>query len=329
MPYPCHAFAAALALAALPFAAAAQSVQVPKDVASLAAHGALTQPARPVDTLFPVATEDLVITWGADGVAPSMLELLGEYGRITGQQVLFDEENRAALGALRVPVDRPTQVPAAHVQNVLEALLVASGCVLTIERADAPRLVQVITMRSVARQLVRGRAQNYPSDRTDLFRAHPAMLFTTVIDVPNSDARVVVNSLRTLITDTTTMNLIPAGNASSIIATGHGPALADLVDQLRQVDQASARTTAPAVEFELVRLQFAVAAELAPIATQALSLARDQRAALIAQQQNPGAPQPSRGASLVADPRTNSLLVSGTAAEVAEAKRVIALLDVK
>jgi len=329
---PIHPFAALTALAVLCSVGLStpQTYHPPKDVVNV--HGVPQTVAKASDAqeLFPVATGDLVLEWPADGTAPKLHEVVDRYGQLTGQLMVTTQETRTLLQNARLPLDRPTTVPAADVQSFFESVLIASDFVLTIERAEAPRLVQLHSLLTASRNNIRAKAQQVPAKEIELLRRHPAMLFTTVVDLPNLDVRQVSNSLRTMITDANTMQMLPAGNLTSMVLTGFGPQVADLIEHLHLID---AHSVAPKVTIthEVIRLQYAVAADTAPLVERALVSAREQRSGIVVGDgpQGQALAMPRPAPSVVADVRLNALLITCPTAELADARRVIALLDVK
>lgn len=286
--------------------------------------------ALPAKLRFPAATEDLVLAWTPEGEPPSMLDLVLQYGRSTGQQLAFSEETRNYLVSTNVPLDRPVSVPRAEVQSYFECLLSAASFVLAVERAESPRVISVSSLNTSARNTVRSKAVVVPIESIDLWKDHPAIIVSTVVDLPNMDVRQVSNSLRTMITDANTQQLIPAGNSSSMVVSGFADSVAGLIGQLREIDAASAESSgAVEVAHELIRLQNADCAEVAPLVEVALDRARELRFRF-----DPAVPQQPQqaargGNSVHAHPRLNALLVTCRADELDEARRIIALLDVK
>lgn len=283
--------------------------------------------------LFPPATGDLVLERATDGTPMSLFDVVQRYGRLTGQLVITSAQARDLLEDSPVPFDEPLTIPAAEVQSACEALLIASDFALVILRTEAPRMVRIEALQTVARATFRQHARTVPARDTELMRRHPALLFTTVVDLPNVDVRQLANSLRTMITDGSTMQILPAGGSDCVVLTAFGPMLADWVDYLRMIE-ASAAAPRAAISHELVRLRHAIAVDTANLVERALLNAREQRSGIAL-----GGPQPVGGQAgmhaarpapgVVADLRLNALLVTGSAEEIAEARRVIALLDVE
>ena len=62
----------------------------------------------------------------------------------------------------------------------------------------------------------------------------------TVLNLPNTDVRTLSNSLRTMLTDANTQQIIPLGNSNSVLLSGFGSNVAALAKMLQFVDEASA-----------------------------------------------------------------------------------------
>jgi type II secretory pathway component GspD/PulD (secretin) len=312
---------------------APQSVQLPKDVVNVPSAGQAVKKAAPAPDMFPAATGDLALDWPSDGAPPSLLEVAMKYGQLTGQLVLTEPQHRDLLNAARLPLDRPTTVPAAEVQSFFESLLSTSDFVLMIAREEEPRLVRIQSLQTASRNNIRASARVVPANDLALLRRHSAMLFTTVVDLPNTDVRQLSNSLRTMITDANTMQLLPAGNSTTLVITGFGPYVADMVEQVQLIDAHSVVPKVPKVTIthEFIRLRHAIAADTAALVERALVSAREQRSGIVAAAPAAGVsgPMPRPAPSVVADVRLNALLVTCPDEELADARRVIALLDVQ
>ncbi len=76
-------------------------------------------------------------------------------------------------------------------------------------------------------------------DREDLDEQakHPALLITTTVEMPHSVARNVVNSLRGLMTDNATQGMLTVGDTKSIVLTGFGANILDIVEMLEDIDR--------------------------------------------------------------------------------------------
>ncbi|MEM9382055.1 MAG: secretin N-terminal domain-containing protein [Planctomycetota bacterium] len=284
-------------------------------------------PVVPDDGLFPVAVEDLALSWPAESQGLSMYDVVLAYGVATGQRISMRAETIEQLRNTASPLDRPTSVPATEVQATFEALLRATDCVLTVDRADGVRVAGVHSRQTRAGNGIRLRARRITSDRIDVLRAHPAVLFSTVVDLPNTDVRQVSNSMRTMVTDANVQQLLPAGNSNSMIVVGFGDFVADTIEHLREVDSASEEARV-AIAHDVIRLRFAKAAEVAPLVEVAMETSRELRTF------PPGSPTPPPQARVSqvrvqSNARLNALLVTCRAEDLEEARSIVAQLDVE
>ena len=281
------------------------------------------------DSLFPSATEDLAIAWPADGEKPTMLDVIVQYGRLTGQRISYQSDTESMLRTIRVPLDRPTTVPASEIQGFIESLMISSDFVMTIQRAADPRIVGVYSLQTAQRNMIRTRALPVKSNDVEMLRSHPAMLFTTAVDLPNTDVRQVSNSMRTMITDANTQQMIPAGNSNTMVITGYGPQVAAMIEQLELIDKSSKRKSPVGVSIshEVIRLEHGNAVELAPIVEEALATAQNIRSAAAMGQGMAQGPNSTK-VRVLAVQRLNALVITCTFDQVAEAQMLVSKLDV-
>jgi hypothetical protein len=105
---------------------------------------------------------------------------------------------------------------------------------------------QVESLYTVARVLVRMDARYVDVGSIELCERRPATLFQTLLTLPHTDVRTLSNSMRSLVVDPNTFQVIPLGTSHSLILQGFGRQLADQVRMLRQVDAANAAAAASA-----------------------------------------------------------------------------------
>ena len=287
-----------------------------------------TEPApslqpQDIESMFPTATGPLTIKIDSETPAMSYLELLRTYGELTNQYFTYDQETNGYLEAYTVRLDRSVTIPAEQVPLFVESLLVRNDLVLSPLPSAGIRIVEVSSLQTQARSTLRSTAIRLPSGRLDVARAHPASLFMTTLELKHADVRQVSNSMRTMITDANTQQMLPAGTMNSIVLVGFGTQVADLAQMLLEVDAAAKPKAPTGREFEVVRLEKAKASELAVV------LSSLTQSAMTAGVQAQGGPVvPSSGPKVLADERTNSLLLSGKADQLAMLKELIVQLDV-
>jgi len=219
---------------------------------ALACAGITARPQEPTVRAdpFPVASADLTIQGRAEEEPTSLLDMVLRLGELTGQHFVMSEEDRHLLAASEVPVERSLTVPASEVHSFVEALLVSSRFIMSMVRAEEPRLISVRGLDTDDRTHLRSTATTIPWEDLPIYERHPAFLVQTVIGLPNTDVRTLSNSMRAIVTDPNTLQVIPVGNSSHLILQGFGPTLAGLVRLLHLVDAESARPPTDETEEE-------------------------------------------------------------------------------
>ena len=162
------------------------------------------------------------------------------------------------------------------------------------------------------------------------YNDQPATLITTVVNLPNTDVRSLSNTMRQLIADPNTQQMIPAGSSNSFVLTGFGSQVAALARMLKIIDEASAIEVIEP-EFQLIRLEYASADEIATLVEELLDFS--SQVSNRGQGNTPQGPTGalSRGQSevkILVDPRQNSLLVLALPEDMPRIRDLIAQLDV-
>jgi len=188
---------------------------------------------------FPEASADLTLGVGEDGSHLSMMALVNEYAELTGQHLVISTETRQMLEASRTGIQTQVVVPKPHVQAFFETLLVENQFVLHLLREASPRMLAIESLKTQQRNTVRRGARFVPREQLEVMRGHPAMLVTTTLALPYTDVRQLSNSMRTMVTDANTQQMLPAGKSNSMFITGFGPHTADLAVMLERVDARS------------------------------------------------------------------------------------------
>lgn len=267
--------------------------------------------ATKIDDLFPPAQGALEIQLNADGEGPSYQTLLEEYAELTDQQVTFSEDTRTLLRQKRVQLTRSMNVPADEVQTTFEHLLRQSDFCMQILKAEGVRVLQVTSLNTAARNSIRAHAEHLDADDLESAADHPAVLFSTVISLPNVDVRQLSNSMRTMITDANTQQLLPAGNSNSMVIIGFGDSVAQMGNALRLIDEAAAASVQRhKLQHEVITLKNADAKELSITIGRLMRLDGEGSRSLI-----------------LSDARTNSLLITATAEEISDIERIVSALD--
>lgn len=189
---------------------------------------------------FPTPREGLKLSATTAEGGQSLLEMLSEFTRVTGQALVIDPSARAALQA-PTGLNQTIAVPPAEVYFVVETLLVQHGFVLVQLSEREPRMLAVHMRNGPDAGTLRGRAVFVRPEALASYARHPALLITTTVELPSTDVRTLSNSMRAMLTDAAIQQMIPVGNTSSLLLTGSGSQIAGLVETLRAADEAARR----------------------------------------------------------------------------------------
>ncbi len=192
---------------------------------------------------FPAPTAGIQVT-SADGVDMKLTKLLDEFSKVTGVALIMDPATRSEVSKASTGLNRSVDVPAAEVYPVVETILLQNGFGLVPVHDRDPRIASLVAFGAGARGGVRGSAMFVPARDLDFYSRHPAVLVTTVLDMPHTDVRTLSNSMRTMFTDANTQQIIPVGNTNTLILTGFAGQLANIVQMLQVAEESSARAAA-------------------------------------------------------------------------------------
>lgn len=276
--------------------------------------------SRVPNEVFAPASGDLVLVVDAAGESDSMLTVVEEYARLTNQPVVVDAMSRDYLANLPTGVQQDVVVPPAGVQSFVEGLLANYGCGLVV-RPGAPQSIQIHTPRSEVRNWSREGALQVDESELGAWSDYPATLIRCTIQLEAEDVRQVANSLRVETLDNTRQLIVSVGTGRALVVVGGGTWVGKIVATVRAADAGMEASRQP--EFGRIALSHAVAVDAAPIVQELLDAANGHRNG--PQQQGP---MPAVRVRVLADERTNSVLVVGSADDLAAARELIATLDV-
>lgn len=299
---------------------AAPSPLAPAPAAAQEASATLSQ--EDLERLFPGAKAGMVLEVDEEGLSSTYADLVRRYGELTGQVITYDADTETLLRNGRVRLDRTLEVAAKDVPTAIESFLVRDGWVLTAAHAGDTKILHVASMMGQYRSLARAGALFIEPEDLPFAEQHPATLFSVAIQLDHLDPRQLANSLRTLIVDANTQQILPAGNSKGLILVGFGDKVAGLARSLRMLDAAaagSAEERTPVIE--VIELAHADARNMARVLRATLGLSDPFMA-----EKGAGAPDPVT-LRVVEDERTNVVVIRGTPREVSEVKALAATLD--
>ncbi len=182
--------------------------------------------------LFPTPQEGFTIR----AEEQSLAGLLDEFSRVTGEHILYSVDTGTMLEGSRTQLQRDLEVAPERVYEVVQDLLIQSKFVLTDVRRSEPRMMAVASLDSPQRATIKQDARVVDAEHLDEFAKYSAMLIQTTLHLPNTDVRTTGASMRQLVVDPNTMQIIPIPESNSVILTGFGRNVHSLAQLLQQID---------------------------------------------------------------------------------------------
>ncbi len=251
--------------------------------------------------------------------------------QVTDINFTYTNETALLLQGATIRLLGSKEVPKTDFYSFFQIMMIINDFVCSRIGPDHLSVVLIESLKTGARNTVKADAVHVSPDELDNYADQPATLITTVIHLPNTDVRQLSNSMRTMLTDANTQQMLPAGNTNSMILTGFGSNVAALARMLTIVDQASIEEVV-LPEFEVIPLEFASAAEHAGPIEERIDASQRAVSGNRGQQPAQGATaQLQRGRTetkIMVQPSTNSLLVMAMPDDMPRIKQLIARLDV-
>jgi general secretion pathway protein D len=253
----------------------------------------------------------------------------------TGKNFVYDEATKQELANKKARMFGEKRVPKDDFYSFYQILMFIHGFTLTKVGPDHLAVYLVQTIQPVQGRGA-GNLQNEPvyvdPDDLDQWADQVATKVITVLHLPHTDVRTIGNSLRQLMNDQTGSSILPVGTTNSVVLTGFASTVASHARILRLVDEEAAKDIGVQPLFEVIRLEFAAAEDLADILEQLLEASKRQQ-----QQQRQANAQGATGqiqtaggeTKILTYPRTNSLLVMALPDDMVSIKELVARLDVE
>lgn len=252
----------------------------------------------------------------------------------TGINFTYSSDTAQVLQRTTLRMFGTKRIPKGDFYQFFQIMMIINDFVCT---KVGPDHLSVVLIQSMANGQTRGQVRQgavyVMAEELDRFADQPAVLITTVVDLPHTDVRNLANSMRQMFQEPNTQQIVPVGNSNSLIITGFGSNVVSIVKMLKFVDDASSRQETITPEFEVMPLEFASAEELADTITELLEASRkaqQARGATVAAANGVSAALQTgqADAKILVDPRTNSLLVMAMPDDMPRIKELIARLDV-
>lgn len=284
-----------------------------------------TVPPQPAGGVVEATPDDLTYTFDSDGM--SLEQAIHFAKQATGKP--FHYKDLDFKGKPKIMMTGIVKVPRSRAYEFWQAIFVTQGFAMVPMGPGEGDFVMVEFIANSDK--IRQRANFYPVDQLERIRTKAGEVIMTTIPLKY----VKVDSVRAAVS--AFMNQRAAEfnaevlSANALVVMGFAPTVYALYQVLQAMDQPTAAAT---LKFEMLRLEHAVAEELAPIIADLIAtgqgsgggLARPPRIVQGEQQLSPNQEKPEP--KIIADPRTNSLVVYAVDSDLNEIKRLIAALDV-
>ncbi len=248
--------------------------------------------------------------------------------QVTGLNFTWGAETEALLKNQQVNLLGAKTIRKERFYSFFQVMMIISDFVCTEIGEDDISVIKIDSMATAARNNLRAGALYVEPDRLSEYEDQPATLITTVVSLPNTDVRQVSNSMRSMITDPNTQQMLPAGNSQSMVLVGFGSNVVALANMLKIIDDASQTDVIPP-EFDVIKLEYASAEDIAATVEELLEAANQNRSSGPQAQGPQGALNRNQGeAKILTESRTNSLLVMAMPDEMPRIKELVARLDV-
>ncbi|MDG1984639.1 MAG: secretin N-terminal domain-containing protein [Planctomycetota bacterium] len=248
--------------------------------------------------------------------------------QVTKLNFTWGAETEALLKNQQVNLLGAKTIKKERFYSFFQVMMIISDFVCTEIGEDDISVIKIDSLATAARNNLRAGAIYVEPERLAEYEDQPATLITTVVSLPNTDVRQVSNSMRSMITDPNTQQMLPAGNSQSMVLVGFGSNVVALANMLKIIDTASKTEPTPA-EFDVIKLEYASAEDIAATVEELLEAANQARSAGPQAQGPQGAINRNQSeAKILTESRTNSLLVMALPEDMPRIKELVARLDV-
>jgi type II secretory pathway component GspD/PulD (secretin) len=277
--------------------------------------------------LYPPAKSGMELNVDRADTPTTLIDVLTTYGEVTGQTFTYDQEVENILRHTELNLTRSRTIPQGEVQAWFESLMAQNEYILQPMLRGAEPLTSVLHQGST--HMARMTATPVTVEQLPSLKHNAATLVTTIVNLPNIEVRQISNSMRAMILNQNTQTMLPAGSTNSIHLTGPAPWVASVAASLLQINAQEGSSGEATVGVEMMRFQLkhaeaSMAAEL--IQSLVASSVRISGEGSVVQQHQGPMPSPI---TVMADMRTNALLVTVRGDLVQRLRDTVALVDVE
>ena len=258
----------------------------------------------------------------------SLFQFVQACQQVTDLNFTWSEATHTILKSQKVLMLGTKTIRKDRFYSFFQVIMIISDFVCTEIGEDDISVIKIDSLTTAARNNLRAGAVYVEPENLADYKDQPATLIMTVVTLPNTDVRQVSNSMRTMITDANTQQMLPAGNSNSMVLVGFGSNVVATANMLQIIDEAS-KSEIPQPEFDVIKLEFASAEDIAATVEELLEAVNQARSSQPGAQGPQGALNRNQSeAKILADTRTNSLQIVALPEDMPRIKELVARLDV-
>ena len=271
-------------------------------------------------------TEDkdkVVYTFPPEGL--SLEEAIQIAGTSTGRPFKFNDQD--FKNKPKIMVTGRIVVPRDRIYEFWQAIFVTQGFAMVPMGPDAGDFIQVELVQTS--QLIKQRANFVSVDELKKYQSKAGEVIMTTIPLKHVKVDSVRNAVAQLMVNRTSEFSMEVPSANAMIIVGFAPTVYAVYQIMMAMDVPSSAAT---LKFDIVPLKNAVAEELVAMLSELITTTGG--AAAPGQPRAPRAPGEGVTAAteipepkIIADPRTNAIVIYAVDADMSEVKRLIAALD--
>jgi hypothetical protein len=166
-----------------------------------------------------------------------MAEVMDRFAQLSGQHLSVSDGTRQRMGGHRIRLREDVTVPEDEVYSFIEAALIEADLYIAPVKGGEVPILGVYWLNERSFQT----AEPLHVEQGDVaaYAEHPALLISTMIQLPHTDTRTLQTQLRAKITNSTVQSMISTGR-HNLMLTGAGSYVAGLVQSLFEIDEANA-----------------------------------------------------------------------------------------
>lgn len=187
-----------------------------------------------IPDILPLAQSGITLEVKGDS-APTLLDLLREYERVTGMHLVFGHDLSEELGKVNPGLQRTLSIPQDQVHTLVETLLAYNGYSTLLLHAQEPVLLAV--RKTLDPQPLSADAVYVDAARLASIEKHPALACWTILDLDAIDPEELLKSLGMQWNETRFRLMTTFGGTHNVVLLGGGTDVAERARVLSEMNE--------------------------------------------------------------------------------------------